>query len=327
MSLTQLNIPKKIKIGYQKREDTYTGMLAYVIYYDHKGKLRKERSWQGWRDEKIEPDDYDNEPTEGFVLNKKVGGHSWGWNPRRTMVRVYDPRGFEFEITVPNLLFILEECSSIKGKGLEGQFVYALDGTDLILLPVTSQEYRASSEFTSLQTMKITKKDMVPGCWYTTKDDEDVMYLGREEYHETYVYYPNDSIEYLIRSQKLHIFLKDDSYWTQKGFTKLAKRNNTEPDPSYAEKYDRFKKSLYGDPDIELVYEPVDNKYGFVYLNNNWYRLNRNWRSYTKYEAHRVEQEGNTVLLLLVSREFVVPKDLQRYRLFIQNKHGQRKSL
>ena len=42
-------IPKKIKVGYQDRSDTYTGKLAYVIYYDEKNKLRKEKSWNGWR--------------------------------------------------------------------------------------------------------------------------------------------------------------------------------------------------------------------------------------------------------------------------------------
>jgi hypothetical protein len=37
---------------------------------------------------------------------------------------VYDPRGFEFEISIPNLLYILQECTSTKGKGLDGEFVY-----------------------------------------------------------------------------------------------------------------------------------------------------------------------------------------------------------
>ena len=32
-------MPDKIRVGYQKREGTYTGKLAYVIYYDEKGKL------------------------------------------------------------------------------------------------------------------------------------------------------------------------------------------------------------------------------------------------------------------------------------------------
>ncbi len=48
-------IPTKIKVGYQERKDTYTKKLAYVIYFDEKGKLRKEASWQSWRDKKIEP--------------------------------------------------------------------------------------------------------------------------------------------------------------------------------------------------------------------------------------------------------------------------------
>jgi hypothetical protein len=46
-------IPKKIKVGYQNREDTYTGRLSYIIYYDGKGTLRKEKSWNGWRDGNI----------------------------------------------------------------------------------------------------------------------------------------------------------------------------------------------------------------------------------------------------------------------------------
>mgnify|MGYP003293415702 CR=1 FL=1 len=40
---TNIFIPKKIKVGFQTREDTYTKKLAYVIYYDTQGKLRKDK--------------------------------------------------------------------------------------------------------------------------------------------------------------------------------------------------------------------------------------------------------------------------------------------
>ena len=99
-------IPKKINVGFQERSDTYSGKLAYVIYYDEKNKLRKEGSWNSWRDNKIPNEEFNNEPTSGFVLNRKAGGGRWGWNSRQTYVRVYDPRGWEFELTVPNLLFL-----------------------------------------------------------------------------------------------------------------------------------------------------------------------------------------------------------------------------
>lgn len=75
---TNIFVPTKINVGFQERKDTYTGKLAYVIYFDEKGKLRKETSWQGWRDESIPNEIYDNEPMEGFVLNKKVGGDRYG---------------------------------------------------------------------------------------------------------------------------------------------------------------------------------------------------------------------------------------------------------
>ena len=120
MSLNKLSIPKVLKVGYQKREGTYTGKLAYVTQIDEKGTHRCETSWNSWRDSKIEPNDFDNEPTSGFVLNKKAGDYRGGWNGRQAWMRIYDPRGFEFEISINNLVFILEECSSIKGKGIEG---------------------------------------------------------------------------------------------------------------------------------------------------------------------------------------------------------------
>jgi len=177
--LNQLNVPKEIVVGQQNRQGTYTGRLAYIIYKDEKGKLRKEGSWNGWRDKTIEPLYLDNVPTEGFVLNKKAGGYDTGWNHRATYCRVFDPRGFEFEITIPNLLFILANADCSRGKGLEGKFVYAWEGKDLVLLPEEAQEYKASVEFTELKSMKVSLKTLVPGHIYHTKKQKDVVYIGK----------------------------------------------------------------------------------------------------------------------------------------------------
>lgn len=192
-------MPNTIKVGYQERNGTYTGKLAYIIYYDEKGTLRKETSWNSWRDKKIEPEEFKNEPTSGFVLNKKAGGYSTGWNHRQTYVRVYDPRGFEFEIDVPNLLYILENTSSIKGKGLEGEFVYGWDGTELVLVPVNSPDYKEMQEYTKIihSNRKFRIKDMIPGATYLTKQNEELIYIGRfdrygykgEKYKSKYYYF------------------------------------------------------------------------------------------------------------------------------------------
>lgn len=175
-------IPEKIKVGYQDRSDTYTGKLAYVIYYDEKNKLRKEKSWNGWRDNTIDPNDFDNEPTRGFVLNKKVGdyGGSWGEH-RHAYCRIYDPRGFEFEITIENLLFILEHADCLRGKGLDGEFVYGWDGKDLVLIPVDSPDYKEIKTLTDkIQNGKRFKgNDLIIGATYLTKNEEKWVYMGR----------------------------------------------------------------------------------------------------------------------------------------------------
>lgn len=212
-------LPKTIKVGYQERTDTYTKRLAYVIYYDNKGVLRKEKSWTGWCNSKLGNDEFENEPTSGFVLNKGVGGarQSWGWNTRNEYIRVYDPRNFEFEISVANLLWILQETSSIKGKGLEGEFVYGWYGTELMLIPTCSQEYKECIEYTKLQDGKVSARDLKPGIIYKQNDMSEWIYLGRYMWYEhpyqySQRYYGEDNKPEVVNknAKKKHIFIKKE---------------------------------------------------------------------------------------------------------------------
>lgn len=249
---TKLYIPKKINVGYQERNDTYTGKLAYVIYWDDKGVLRKENSWNSWRNEKLSNNEIDNTPTEGFVLNKGVGGQrmSYGWNARNEYIRVFDPRGFEFEISVMNLLFILQECTSTKGKGLEGEFIYSWNGTELILLPVNCEEYKTSVKHTSLQGKKVTKSDMNIGCTYTHKDGNNLTYLGRFDFYQG----GWTSTEKV----KGHVFLNNDNgkYILEKGFTKLALKTSDESVDNYSDILEEFYKSRFGSPGSFMRFKP-----------------------------------------------------------------------
>lgn len=171
-------IPKTIKVGYQERRGTYTGRLAYVIYYDQKNTLRKETSWKGWCDPKIDANDFDNVPTEGFVLNKSVGGYKSDWNYRSAYFRVYDPRGFEFEITPENLLWILDWCTCSPGKGIEGKFVYGWAGDQLILIPCNTECYKICAEYSERMFAGVTKDSLEPGSIYRLKSGNDLLYIG-----------------------------------------------------------------------------------------------------------------------------------------------------
>lgn len=251
MGNEKLFIAPRINVGFQERSDTYTGKLAYVIYYDLKGVLRKEKSWESWRDHKIEAVEFDNVPTEGFVLNKKVGGGRSDWNVRQEYVRVYDPRNFEFEITVPNLLFILRECDCSRGKGLEGKFVYAWSGATLVLLPVSAEEYKKSAEFTSIQARNIPAKELVKGAAYLTKKQEKLIYLDRRVRYNRNL---TDWATNIHHHELMYVFWDEG----KKGFSfhkdtkKLAAEISSVPASNYAELVSEYDKSIHGSPPVRL---------------------------------------------------------------------------
>lgn len=292
----QLFIPNRINVGFQKREGTYTGKLAYVIYYDLKGKLRKEASWNSWRDKKITPIEFDNTPTDGFVLNKGVGGQrqSYGWNARNEYIRVYDPRDFEFEISVANLLFILRECDCSKGKGLEGKFVYAWDGTELVLLPEISTDYQTSRKFTDLQACKVKAKEMILGATYITKKQKPLTYLGRFEHHfiSSSRTWSNDcgSLAYMSGHKKQHVFWDGKCFVFLDSLQSIATLQSEAVIGNYAELVEKYNKSIHGSKIVRLFTRSIgkdgagrehgwvvanpDGSYDEYYTNHEWKTTN-----------------------------------------------------
>lgn len=243
-------IPKTLKVGYVNRPDTYTGKLAYIIYIDAQGKVRKEKSWESWRDKKLTPLETDNEPTSGFVLNKKAGGNNSGWNHRQTYCRVYDPRGFEFEISIQNLLYILENTNSIKGKGLEGEFVYGWCGTDLILIPTSSPDYTQLNQFAEEVFNKeiITSKNIILGATYRTDKNSDWVYLGRYDEYMLYDHYGKKAGD---SKGKKYFFQTGSTITTTSGLSKLIKTVDPNPVFNYAELMDNLSSNRIYSP-----YEP-----------------------------------------------------------------------
>jgi hypothetical protein len=145
---TQFFIPKKIKAGFQSRRDTVDKKLAYIVYYDDKGILRKEKSFNRWIDKDIATVDLDNTPTEGFVLNKGIQRSRDYFGSGRSLIRIYDPRGLEFEISIENLMYILMHTDCVR-RELSGKFIYGWRNGDLVLLPVDSDIYKTSVKYTT----------------------------------------------------------------------------------------------------------------------------------------------------------------------------------
>ncbi|AMW62810.1 hypothetical protein DIGNKC_235 [Bacillus phage DIGNKC] len=179
--MAKMYIPDKLKVGFQSRSDTYSGKLSYITYYDEKGVLRKENSWKGWIREELGIMELDNVPTEGFVINRSGGGVP-KWSERKAFIRVWHPEGFEFEIDLDNLMFILAHCSVTKGKGIEGKLILAWEGQQLYLLPVESDVYQTMSAYSTVikKLEFVEPKDLKIGYTYIdTKNQEEWVYLGR----------------------------------------------------------------------------------------------------------------------------------------------------
>lgn len=342
---TKIFVPKKCKVGFNPRNDTYTGMLGYVIYHD--GKIwRKEKSWDGWiykyksdeeyekekrtaynyvidemlkaeprkdsnmcqiyvgapfyrhsfepvstreqaeslldyekytpnlgkysNDPKIKPFEFDNVPMEGFVLNRKAGGNNTGWNHRNTYCRVYDPRGFEFEITIPNLLYILENSNSIKGKGLEGKFIYGWDGTELVLVPEQSPEFIEMISFTELQDMKVSKKELIPGGIYINSNNIKLTYMGEGFEYSSY---------YRKFSSSKKLWFHKKGYLDHDEFIncniKSIKKYTGENNENYANLMDKLEESTrYFNGDKNSKYVEIENPYEKLteQLNNYYHK-------------------------------------------------------
>lgn len=165
--MSDLYIPKKIKVGFQKRSDTYTGKLGFITYYDDKEVLRQEKSWNGWRDHKIEVMEFENKPRANYVFNKGVQRSGY-WGSGRSVVCVYDTRDFEFEISIDNLIGILMH-SDVSKRDIVEECVFTWSGKHLVLLPVNSEEYRESLKFTEKQSQNISAKELVKGYTYNMK--------------------------------------------------------------------------------------------------------------------------------------------------------------
>lgn len=199
----QYHIPERLKIGFNAREDTYSGILAFITYTLKDGTNKHKKNWDNWIEADIPVKDILNEPTEGFVLNKREGGGGrWSFNEREPKIRVYDPRGWEFEITIENMLDILAQCGSYPGKGLEGKFIYGFSGNRLSLINVNSEDYKNSIEFTDLSTMDVDEKDLIVGATYLTKSQKTLVYLGVHPWMNISFYDSEAKVE------KAHLFFE-----------------------------------------------------------------------------------------------------------------------
>ncbi len=241
--MANLFIPQRIKVGFQSRSGTFTGKLAYVIYYDEKGTLRKEKSWDSWRDKKIPSIELENKPNSGFIFNKGVQRGGYHWGSGRSSIRVYDSRDFEFEINVENLMGILMH-SDVSKRDIVEECVFAWNGPELVLLPVNSEEYQLSLEYTKKQSEKFSTKSLVKGYTYNLKKSTDILtYIG---YYEWFDWISSTSSRTHRSLGKKHVFYSNEhKSFVSPSVSTISTVNSEEPVSNYAKLVDDFFNTTY----------------------------------------------------------------------------------
>lgn len=122
---------------------------------------------------------YENVPLIGFRLTKSIRRYS-SWGSGNVKWRIEDPRGFELEITSPNMARIVDTCVIDQGEILE-ECIWARLKGDNILVPVSSDLYIAATRNDERMTSKVKPSEVNRGDRVTLQNGDEGIYLGKFE--------------------------------------------------------------------------------------------------------------------------------------------------
>ncbi len=258
---SNLYIPKKIRVGFRNSLETSTGKFACIIGFDERGVLRKENSWDNWRDKNIPYIDLDNNPIEGFLFNKDFNEEVLNHEP---FLLIKHPNEFEFEISTGNLICLLLR-STISKKLINGKCIFALDEyNNLNLIPVDSFEYRKAINDTEKLLNNFSTKNLKKGFKYSLKkSNEELTYLGYFNFFK-YSYFDFSSIitqKNLSKSSKKHVFYDKKGNFSTPSISTLVSCVSDTIANDYEKNLDVFFKSKYsnklntlfiGEPEVRI---------------------------------------------------------------------------
>lgn len=137
-----MKFPKELYCGFQA--DRYRGadiprLLGFITGKDNtKASQKRMKTVDGWRQKDIDPKTYENKPLSGF----KIVDFATRWSTSNKLIRIYDPRGFELEISVENLLTLIETHTIVNGE-IIGKLLWGGDSAK-VLVSENDPIYKAS---------------------------------------------------------------------------------------------------------------------------------------------------------------------------------------
>lgn len=182
--LSSIKIPAKVYVGFQGRRSQDEVPLGFMTPYaeDKAGQKRRDTvdNWaKGYygSEKTFNSVMLENKPMIGFKVGRSIR-RSGGWNGSgASYVRVEDPRGFELEITIENLVMCMSD-NHIQDGEIVAECVWGREGNRNILLPTNSEPYKASVATTEKISKKLSLRDIKPGDTIKFLTGETAQYFG-----------------------------------------------------------------------------------------------------------------------------------------------------
>lgn len=131
--------PQNLIVGFRERKDTYTQKLGFITYFYPNGEIAKKSAFYSWSSDDIEKIEIINKPTNGFIINKSITHNSDFASSNK--IRIYHPEGFEFEISIENLIELTNRTNII-AQEIMCDCVIVWKGNNPYLLPTNTKTYK-----------------------------------------------------------------------------------------------------------------------------------------------------------------------------------------
>lgn len=150
----------------------------------------------------------ENKPMNGFKLGRSLRHGGGGWGQGNVKWRIEDPRGFELEITSPNLAQIMS-CTTIENGEILEQCMWARLKADNVLVPVSSEVYKTAQANTERLNKSASLAELNLGDHAVLLNAVEGTYLGAYFFGEHGIHRYNIS-EIKWSDKKKHLFLQKD---------------------------------------------------------------------------------------------------------------------
>jgi hypothetical protein len=202
MANLDIKLFEKVYVGFQKRNTESGSPLGFLTPWGEdaaaRGRMATVDKWSA--SSKLQSVVLDNIPVSGFRVSDSARRN--GWNGGNTVIQIEDPRGFELQITVDNMIQIMSGNLILDGE-IKVPCVWGRDGKDNILLPTNSEPYMNAIENTERLKQTFSMRSVKLGNKIELKDGRVGIYYGA--YHQVIRKHYSDNVKGVRQFEKVGI--------------------------------------------------------------------------------------------------------------------------